>query len=223
MVCTLIVNLNDPSSSSSNSWHFYVTRKILRNCLRRPGWLAVVESNVTEWLTYYFPENEPRDRTHKDNFQHNFMQYWLSAHWFFLQSPVANLINILQAYTMTLESQYGQFSSQYNSRVVNYKHKCFVRLTTGIFSHKLITVGSKGLTRWTRVWRNERGTRKKRRKSRRRSTRCWRRRRRTGAIWRLGLMLLLLLQLLQVDHEDALLHLLLIVAVHPAKEVVEGR
>ena len=42
------------------------------------------------------------------------------------QRPVVNLINILRSYITTLESQYGQICSQYDSRVVIYARKMFI-------------------------------------------------------------------------------------------------
>ena len=41
---------------------------------------------------------------------------------------VANLINILRALITTLVSLYGQFSSQYDSRVVNYDRKVLYKI-----------------------------------------------------------------------------------------------
>ena len=41
---------------------------------------------------------------------------------------VANLILILQLYITSLESQYGKFSSQYDSRVVNYNCKVLYKI-----------------------------------------------------------------------------------------------
>ena len=41
---------------------------------------------------------------------------------------MANLINIFQALITTLESWYEQFSSQYDSRVVNYNRKVLYKI-----------------------------------------------------------------------------------------------
>ena len=46
---------------------------------------------------------------------------------------MANLINILQAYITTLGSSYVQFSSQHDSRVVNYDGKVLYKIDRRFF------------------------------------------------------------------------------------------
>ena len=50
-------------------------------------------------------------------------QKWLEPVW-----PVTNLINILWAQIMILESWYVQISSQYDSRVINYNYKVLYKI-----------------------------------------------------------------------------------------------